>query len=62
MLGASHNGRTPGVEYFAKDTGDVVLTHVIQLESEDHWFEAFVDAESGELVSTNDFLNDASVC
>ena len=60
-LGAIHNGHPTSVEYFAKDDGDVVLTHVVQLEAEGHWYEAFVDAESGELVAANDFVNDASV-
>ena len=60
-LGATYNDQAPTVEFYAKDNGDVALTHVIQLESEDHWYEAYVDAQSGELVAANDFVNQASV-
>lgn len=60
QLGASHNGFPTGLEYVAKDDGSVVLTHVVQVENE-HWLEAFIDAQSGEIVAVTDFTADSSV-
>ena len=57
------NFPAPQLEYFAKDDGSVVLTHSFQVRNEDKntWYEAFVDAHSGELVSITDFVAKASV-
>jgi extracellular elastinolytic metalloproteinase len=46
-----------------KDDGTAVLTHVMQIQNDEAgtWFEAFVDAHSGELVSVTDFVSKASV-
>ena len=60
QLGAAHNGIPTGLEFFAKDDGSVVLTHVVQVESE-HLLEAFVDAQSGDIVAVNDFTADSAV-
>lgn len=49
-----------GLEFFAKDDDSVVLTHVVQVET-DHLLEAFVDAESGDIVAVNDFTADSAV-
>lgn len=57
-LGAIHNGFPTGLELLAKDDGSVVLTHVVQVENE-HWLEAFVDAQTGEIVSVTDFTADS---
>jgi hypothetical protein len=40
-----------------------VLTHVVEVQDEktNAWFEAFVDAASGELVSVTDFVAQATV-
>ncbi|KAL1742462.1 Fungalysin metallopeptidase-domain-containing protein [Schizophyllum fasciatum] len=50
------------LEYLAKQDGSVVLVHVVQIRNEDTnaWYEAMVDAHSGELVSITDFVADAS--
>ncbi|EJC99667.1 uncharacterized protein FOMMEDRAFT_127852 [Fomitiporia mediterranea MF3/22] len=59
QLGATHNGFPTGLEFFAKDDGSVVLTHVVQVENV-HWLETFVDAQSGEVVGVNDFTADSA--
>ncbi|KAI0692817.1 Fungalysin metallopeptidase-domain-containing protein [Cerioporus squamosus] len=52
----------PQLEYFAKDDGSLVLTRSFQVRNEEAstWFEAFVDAHTGELVSVVDFVSKAS--
>jgi extracellular elastinolytic metalloproteinase len=56
-LNGTHNGHPPTVEYFAKDDGSVALTHAFQVTDErGAWYEAFVDAHSGELVSVTDYV------
>ncbi|PPR05526.1 hypothetical protein CVT24_003269 [Panaeolus cyanescens] len=57
-LGGTFNDHTPTLEFFAKPDNTVVLTHVVQLQNEStgSFFEAFVDAHSGELVSVTDFV------
>ncbi|KAJ7596235.1 Fungalysin metallopeptidase-domain-containing protein [Mycena floridula] len=61
-LSGTHNNFTPTLEYLVKADGSVVLTHVIQIQDEvvGSWFEAFVDAHSGELVSVTDFVAEAA--
>ncbi|KAI0646696.1 Fungalysin metallopeptidase-domain-containing protein [Trametes meyenii] len=64
-LGGAHDAENfpaPTLEYFAKDDGSVALTHVFQVRNEEAgtWYEAFVDAHSGELVSVTDFVSKAS--
>ncbi|TRM62266.1 peptidase M36, partial [Schizophyllum amplum] len=50
------------LEYLAKQDGSVALVHVVQIRNEETnaWYEAMVDAHSGELVSITDFVADAS--
>ena len=50
------------LEYVAKADGSVALVHVVQIRNEETnaWYEAMVDAHSGELVSITDFVADAS--
>lgn len=62
LLG-KHNGITPSLEYLVLADGSVALTHVVQIQNEDEftWYEAFIDAHSGEIVSVTDFVADASV-
>lgn len=63
-LSGKFNGHTPIVQFVAKQDDSVVLTHVIQIENDDTgaWFEAFIDAHSGDLVTVTDFVTRASVC
>ena len=60
QLGGVHNDIPTSLEFFAKDDNSAVLTHVVQIES-NHLLEAFVDAESGEIVAVNDFTADSAV-
>lgn len=62
-LNAKFNGHPTTVEYLARDDGTVSLVHVIQVQNEEvnSWFEAYVDAHTGELISLTDFVAEASV-
>ncbi|KAF8952907.1 Fungalysin metallopeptidase-domain-containing protein [Flammula alnicola] len=61
-LNGSFNNYPPTVEFFAKPDNTAVLTYVIQIQNDatGAWFEAFVDAHSGELVSVTNFVTQAS--
>ncbi|KAJ1301436.1 hypothetical protein OPQ81_008694 [Rhizoctonia solani] len=61
-LGGQHNDHPISLEYFAKDSHHVVLTYVVEVRNyETHeWYEAFVDAHSGEIVNVVSFGADAS--
>ncbi|KAL0571885.1 hypothetical protein V5O48_010075 [Marasmius crinis-equi] len=63
LLDGSHNSDVePALEYLARPDGSVVLTHVIQIKNDEAhtWYEAFVDAHEGKLLSINDFTAHAS--
>jgi extracellular elastinolytic metalloproteinase len=62
-LHGKFNGHPPTVEYLAQGDGSVALAHVIQIQNEEAgtWYEAFVDAHSGKLLSITNFVADASV-
>ena len=59
----SANLPAPELQYLAKDDGSVVLTHSFQVRNVEAgtWFQAYVDAHSGELVSVTDYVSNASV-
>ncbi|KAF8162125.1 Fungalysin metallopeptidase-domain-containing protein, partial [Pholiota molesta] len=61
-LDGTFNNHPPTLEFFAKPDNTAVLTHVVQIQNDatGAWFEAFVDAHSGELVSVTDFVTRAS--
>uniref|UniRef100_A0A0W0GDM7 Extracellular metalloproteinase n=2 Tax=Moniliophthora roreri TaxID=221103 RepID=A0A0W0GDM7_MONRR len=61
-LEGKHNDIEPTLEYLARPDGSVALTHVIQIKNDDArtWYEAFVDAHSGELLSITDFVSHAT--
>ncbi|KAK1231074.1 hypothetical protein PQX77_005821 [Marasmius sp. AFHP31] len=52
----------PDLEYLARPDGSVALAHVIQVQNHEEgtWFEAFVDAHDGTLLSVNDFVAHAT--
>ncbi|KAF8608678.1 hypothetical protein BDV93DRAFT_518742 [Ceratobasidium sp. AG-I] len=60
--GGKYNSWPTTLEYFAKDSDHVVLTHVVQIQNAqtDEWYEAFIDASSGEVVNVVSFVADAS--
>ncbi|TEB05106.1 metalloprotease [Coprinellus micaceus] len=61
-LNGKYNGHPTTVEYLARPDGTAALTHVIQIQNADEntWYEAFVDAHSGELLSITDFSAEAA--
>ncbi|KAF8952906.1 Fungalysin metallopeptidase-domain-containing protein [Flammula alnicola] len=61
-LDGQYNNHPTTIEFFAKPDNTAVLTHVVQIQNETTgtWYEAFVDAHSGELVSVTDFVAQAS--
>lgn len=58
----SYNAQEPTLEYYMKDDNTAVLTHVVQVQNvlTGDWYEAFVDAHSGEVISVTDFVARAS--
>ncbi|KAJ7282429.1 Fungalysin metallopeptidase-domain-containing protein [Mycena rebaudengoi] len=63
QLAGSHEGLPASkLEYLAKKDGSAALVHSFQVNNEESgaWYEAFVDAHSGELLSVVDFVAQAS--
>ncbi|RDB18735.1 Extracellular metalloproteinase mep [Hypsizygus marmoreus] len=61
-LEGKFNNHPASLEYLVKEDGSVALTHVVQIQNESvgTWYQAFVDAHSGELLSITDFVSKAS--
>jgi len=59
----TYNGHPTKLEYFAQADGSVALVHVVQVQNmdADTWFEVYVDAHSGEVVSSTDFVAESGV-
>ena len=62
-LSGKLNEHPPTLEFVAKKDGTLALTHVVQVQNDatGAWFEAFVDAHSGEVIQLTDFVAKASV-
>ncbi|TFK66605.1 hypothetical protein BDN72DRAFT_899704 [Pluteus cervinus] len=58
LLDGKHNDITPTLEYLVRPDGSAALVHVIQIQNEsaNTWYEAFIDAHSGDLLSITDFV------
>jgi len=54
----AYNGHPTKLEYYAQPDGSVVLVHVIQVQGHDTWFQVYVDAHSGQVVSSTNFRSD----
>ncbi|GLB35467.1 putative peptidase M36 family protein [Lyophyllum shimeji] len=56
------NSQPPTVEYLVNEDGSVALTHVIQIQNDTAgtWYEAFVCAHTGKLLSVTNFVAHAS--
>jgi len=54
----AYNGHPTKLEYYAKPDGSVALVHVIQIQGDDTWFQVYVDAHSGQVVSSTNFRSD----
>lgn len=63
-LDGTHNGQPATIEYVAQEDGSAALVHVVQIQNDEAgtWYEAFVDAHSGSVISVTDFVAQASVC
>lgn len=53
----------PKLEYVVLEDGSVILAHVVQIRNEDRttWWQAYVNAHSGEVKSVVDFVAHATV-
>ena len=54
---------TARMQMVAKEDGSLALAHVVQIQNDETgaWFEAFVDAHSGDVIHLTDFVAKASV-
>ncbi|KAF8894987.1 Fungalysin metallopeptidase-domain-containing protein [Mucidula mucida] len=61
QLSGKFNG-VKSLKYLTKPDGSIALTHTVQVQNSDTnaWFEAFVDAHTGELLSVTDFVAQAT--
>ncbi|KIL64821.1 hypothetical protein M378DRAFT_186614 [Amanita muscaria Koide BX008] len=61
-LNGQYNNHLPSLEYLVRPDGSVSLTHVVQIqnEAEGHWYEAYICAHSGKLLSVADFVAHAT--
>ncbi|KIM37287.1 hypothetical protein M413DRAFT_276637 [Hebeloma cylindrosporum] len=62
MFKGTYNNFPTGLEYLAREDGSVALVHTIQIQNEEvnSWYEVYVDAHSGEIVSVTDFVAEAT--
>jgi extracellular elastinolytic metalloproteinase len=63
-LGGQYNSHPTELRYVVKPDHSAVLAHSIQIQNDvtGAWYDAFVDAHSGELVAATDFVAKATVC
>ncbi|TFK68006.1 metalloprotease MEP2 [Pluteus cervinus] len=67
ILQGQFDGFTPSLGYLARPDGSANLVYIIQIRIEDTvdlahgWFETFVDAHTGEVLSLTDFVAEAIV-
>ncbi|KAF8695597.1 Fungalysin metallopeptidase (M36), partial [Rhizoctonia solani] len=62
LTGAKYNSFPVGLEYFAKDTDQVVLTHTVQVQNTAtmEWYLVYIDASNGDVINLVDFTAEAS--
>lgn len=62
-LGGTKNAKDPKLEYLARPDGSAKLVYVVEIENlhKAIYYEAFIDAHSGELLSVNNLVASASV-
>lgn len=58
VLNGIYNGHPPTVEYLVKPDSSISLVHVVQIQNDESgtWYEAFMDAHSGDVLSVTDFV------
>ncbi|RXW23414.1 hypothetical protein EST38_g2442 [Candolleomyces aberdarensis] len=62
QLEGKWNNHPITLQYLARPDSSAALVHVVQIQNEEvnSWYEAYVDAHSGELLSVTDFTAEAS--
>ncbi|KAF8331552.1 Fungalysin metallopeptidase-domain-containing protein [Amanita rubescens] len=62
LLGGQFNNHPPSLEYLVRPDMSVALTHVLQIQNttDGTWYEAYICAHTGQLLSVNDFVAHAS--
>ncbi|KAK7028946.1 hypothetical protein VNI00_014786 [Paramarasmius palmivorus] len=62
VLNGTHSGKEPTLQYLAQPDGSAALVHAVQVQNEDAgtFYEAYVDAHSGDVLSVSDFVADAT--
>jgi len=63
MFKGTYNNFPTGLEYLACSDGSVALVHTTQIQNEEvnSWYEVYVDAHSGEILSVTDFVAEVTV-
>ncbi|EEB98448.1 hypothetical protein MPER_02037, partial [Moniliophthora perniciosa FA553] len=61
-LDGEHSGVEPTLKYLAQSDGSAALVHAVQVQNEDAgtFYEAYVDAHSGDVLSVTDFVAHAT--
>ncbi|KAM5541592.1 hypothetical protein V8D89_004782 [Ganoderma adspersum] len=61
-LAGKYNSHPTTLEWVAKKDGSLALAHVVQVQNDEkhEWFEAFVDAHTGDVIQLTDFVAKAS--
>ena len=62
-LAGKYNSHPTTLEWVVKKDGSLALAHVVQVQNDEkhEWFEAFVDAHTGDVIQLTDFVAKASV-
>ncbi|KAF6746839.1 hypothetical protein DFP72DRAFT_1016720 [Ephemerocybe angulata] len=60
QLEGKYNNHPTTLKYLARPDGTTALIHVVQIQNKEvnSWYEAFIDAHTGELLSVTDFMAD----
>ncbi|KAG8808674.1 hypothetical protein FRC17_003827 [Serendipita sp. 399] len=61
-LKGKHNDHPPTLMYYVESSGELTLAYSVQVvtPNEDHFYEAYVDAEDGDVIAFNDFVSHAA--
>jgi len=64
ILDGQYNGQNVTLEYIVSAKGTVSLTHALEIQNDKSgsYYKAYIDAQTGELVSVTDYVAHASVC
>lgn len=61
-IGGQYNNHPPTLEYLVRSDNSIALTHVLQIQNETEatWYEAYICAHTGKLLSVTDFVAHAA--